>query len=65
MNRNKLAIPEIDQTPPALELTSDEIDALADELVDYHAEFSDLFYCIEQAHWAYKCLQGLLLPLKR
>lgn len=65
MNMNELEIPEIDETPPALEVTPDEIEALADELVEYHAEFADLFYRVEQAQWAHKYLQGLLLPLER
>lgn len=65
MNVNELEIPEIDETPPALEVTPDEIGTLADELVEYHAEFADLFYRVEQAQWAYKYLQGLLLPLER
>jgi hypothetical protein len=45
----KLEIIEIDETPPPLDLTPEEIEALADELIDYHAEFADLYYRIEQA----------------
>jgi len=51
MDINKLEIVEIDETPPSLDLTPEEVEALADELVDYHAEFADLYYRTEQAHW--------------
>jgi len=65
MDINKPGIVEIDETSPSLHLTTDEIEALADELVDYHAEFADLYYRTEQAHWGLKYLQGLLLPIER
>jgi len=65
MDVDKLEIVEIDETPPSLNLTLEEIEALADELVDYHAEFADLYYRIEQAHWGYKYLQGLMSPIER
>ena len=65
MDINKLKIIEIDETPPPLDLTPKEIEALADELIDYHAEFADLYYRIEQAHWGYKYMQGLMLPIER
>jgi SRSO17 transposase len=65
MDINKLEIVEIDETPPALELRPEEIEALADELVDYQAEFADLYYRSEQAHWGYKYLQGLMLPIEQ
>ena len=65
MDINRLGIIEIDETPPPLDLTPEDVEALADELVDYHAEFADLYYRIEQAHWSYKYLQGLMLPLER
>lgn len=48
MDINKLKIDEIDEAPPQLDLTPEEIEALADELVDYHAEFADLYYRTEQ-----------------
>jgi SRSO17 transposase len=64
MNVNDLGIIEITDTPPPLDLTTEEIEALADELVDYHAEFADLYYRPEQAHWSYKYLQGLMLPIE-
>lgn len=59
-----LEILEVTDTPPHLNLCPDEVEALSDELVAYHAEFSDLFYRKEQAHWSYKYLQGLMLPLE-
>ena len=64
MNINNLGGTEITDTPPPLDLTPEEIEALADELVDYHAEFADLYYRPEQAHWGYKYLQGLMLPIE-
>jgi SRSO17 transposase len=36
---------------------------LADELVAYHGEFSDLFFRREQRRWALKYLEGLLQPV--
>jgi SRSO17 transposase len=51
--------------PPPLDLTPQEIAALADELVHYHAAFAELYYRKEQAHWGYKYLQGLMLPIER
>ena len=59
-----LEIPEVTDSPPPLNLCPDEVEALADELVQYHGEFSDLFYRKEQAHWGYKYLQGLMLPIE-
>jgi hypothetical protein len=44
MDSNELEIVKIDETPPAQELRPEEIEALADELVDYQAEFADLYY---------------------
>ena len=65
MDITKVEIVEIDETPPSLDLTANEIESLADELVDYQAEFADLYYRTEQAHWAYKYQQGLMLPIER
>jgi SRSO17 transposase len=62
---NELGIVEIDEMPPPLDLTPEEIEALADELVDYHAEFADRYYRVEQARWGYKYLQGLMSPIER
>ncbi len=65
MDINKLEIIKIDETPPPLDLTPEDIEALSDELVDYHAEFADLYYRVEQAHWGHKYLQGLMSPIER
>lgn len=65
MDIDRLEIVEIEETPPLLDLTPEEVKGLADELVDYHAEFADLYYRTEQAHWGYKYLQGLIAPLER
>jgi SRSO17 transposase len=65
MDINKLNIAEIETAPPPLELTAEEIGELADELVAYHAEFAELYYRLEQAHWGHKYLQGLMLPIER
>src|SRR5262245_25399140 len=65
MQVSDLGICEINEGPPPLDLTSQEIAALAEDLVQYHAEFVDLYYRVEQAHWSEKYLQGLLLPIER
>jgi SRSO17 transposase len=65
MDVSKLGIIEIDETPPPLDLTPADIEALAEALLEYHAEFAPLYYRREQAHWGYKYLQGLMLPLER
>ena len=49
-----LEIIEISEAPPLLALTPEEVAALADELVHYHAVFAELYYRKEQAHWGYK-----------
>ena len=64
MNIDQLEITEIDARPPALDLTPEEIEALAGELASYHAEFADLYYRVEQTHWGYMYLQGLMAPIK-
>jgi SRSO17 transposase len=65
MNVSDLGIIVINEAPPPLDLTPEEVAALADELVHYHAAFADLYYRKEQAHWGYKYLQGLMLPIER
>ena len=65
MDINKLNIAEVETTTPPLELSAAEIAELSEQLVDYHAEFSELYYRIEQAHWGHKYLQGLMLPIER
>jgi SRSO17 transposase len=47
---------------PALDLSAQDVVDLADELVAYHAEFSELFFRKEQQHWALKYLAGLVQP---
>ena len=65
MDIHGLEIIEQDEAPPLLEVIPEEIEALADELAKYHAEFADLYYRREQAHWGYKYLQGLMSPIER
>ena len=65
MDISKLNIAEIEVATPPLELNRGEITELAAELLDYHAEFADLYYRVEQAHWGHKYLQGLMLPIER
>jgi len=65
MQVGNLGIIEINAGPPPLDLSPEEIAALADALVDYHAAFADRYYRKEQAHWGYKSLQGLMLPIER
>ena len=43
-------------------VSEQDVSGLADELVAYHREFSELFFRREQRHWALKYLEGLLLP---
>lgn len=64
MGINGLEIIQVEATPPTLELTLEEIEALKDELVAYHAEFARLYYRVEQAHWGHMYLQGLLSPIE-
>lgn len=64
MDIGGIEITEITEVPPPLELTPQEVEALAEELVAYHAEFADLYYRREQSQWGYKYLQGLLSPIE-
>jgi len=64
MNINEIGIAEITDMPPLLDLTPQEIEGLADELASYHAEFADLYYRVEQAHWGCMYLQGLVAPFE-
>ncbi len=64
MDISDLGIIEIEEIPPSLELTATQVEALADELIAYHAEFADLYYRSEQAHWGFKYLQGLIAPIE-
>ena len=54
MDVSELGIIKVDEAPPPLELSSEEIAALANELVEYHAAFAKLYYRKEQAHWGLK-----------
>jgi SRSO17 transposase len=63
MKASGFDIVEVSELPPPLDLSPEEIVALSDDLVAYHAEFSELYYRQEQVHWGYKYLQGLLLPI--
>jgi SRSO17 transposase len=56
---------EVNEAPAPLELTPPEMAALADELRHDHAALADLYYRTEQAHWAFKSRQGLMLPIER
>lgn len=58
-------LPPPSARPPLVGLTPDEIAALHDELVTYHATFAPLFRREEQRHWALRYLEGQLLPLER
>jgi SRSO17 transposase len=51
--------------PPELNLVRPDVEALAAELVAYHAEFAPLFRRAEQRHWALAYLHGQLLELER
>ena len=64
MDIGDIGITEITEVPPPLDLTAKEVEELADELVAYHAEFADLYYRVEQAHWGHVYLQGLLAPIE-
>ncbi len=63
MDTRALGIVEVREIPPPLDLSPEEIAALADELLEYHGQFSELYSRMEQAHWGYMYLQGLLLPI--
>ncbi len=64
INAGSIAPPPSGQ-PPELNLVPPDVEALAEELVAYHAEFAPLFRRAEQRHWALAYLQGQLLHLER
>jgi SRSO17 transposase len=64
MNMSDMRIAEVPDLPPRLDLTLEEVEGLADELVAYHAEFADLYYRVEQANWGLAYLQGLMAPVE-
>ena len=53
------------ETVPFIDLTPNQIDNLSEELRDYHHIYSPLFARREQAQWAEKYMQGLLLDIPR
>src|SRR3712207_8543119 len=59
------AVPPPSAQPPELNLIPADVEALAEELVAYHAEFAPLFRRAEQRTWALAYLQGQLLDLER
>lgn len=62
---SKIGITEISESPPPLDLKSAEVEALVDEVIAYHAEFAELYYRVEQAHWGHMYMQGLMAPLEK
>ncbi len=59
------AVPPPSGRPPQHNLAPHDVEALADELVAYHAHFAPLFQRAEQRKWALAYLQGQLLTLDR
>jgi SRSO17 transposase len=51
--------------PPVINLAPRDVEALADQLLAYHALFAPLFVRQEQRHWALTYLHGQLLDLDR
>jgi len=51
--------------PPIVNLAPRDVEALADELLAYHAHFAPLFQRAEQRQWALTYLHGQLLDLER
>ncbi len=58
-------VPPPSGRPPEVNLVPSDVEALADDLVAYHAEFAPLFRRAEQRHWALAYLHGQLLHLER
>jgi SRSO17 transposase len=58
-------VPPPSGRPPEINLAPRDVEALAEELVAYHAEFAPLFRRAEQRTWALAYLQGQLLELER
>lgn len=44
------------------DLSEQQVKQLISDLLEYHSQFRDLFFRKEQKHWAFKYLQGLMLP---
>jgi SRSO17 transposase len=51
--------------PPVINLAARDVEALADELLAYHAHFAPLFARSEQRTWALTYFQGQLADLER
>ena len=58
-------VPPPSGRPPQHNLAPRDVEALADELVTYHAHFAPLFQRSEQRTWALAYLHGQLLELDR
>jgi SRSO17 transposase len=58
-------VPPPSARPPEVHLAPADVEALAQDLVAYHAEFAPLFRRSEQRHWALAYLHGQLLHLER
>jgi len=58
-------VPPPSGRPPVINLVPRDIEALADELLAYHAHFAPLFQREEQRQWALAYLHGQLLELER
>ncbi len=58
-------VPPPSARPPAVNLAPSDVEALADDLRAYHAEFAPCFRRSEQRHWALAYLHGQLLHLER
>jgi len=58
-------MPDLGEAKPApqLTMTAVDVEALAEDFVSYFTQFSPRFRRKEQAKWALKYMQGLLLPL--
>ena len=58
-------VPPPSGRPPEVNLVPADLEAMAHELIAYHAEFASLFCRTEQRHAALAYLQGQLLHLER
>ena len=58
-------VPPPSARPPLLGVTPEDVAAVHDELLAYHAAFAAHFRRAEQRHWALKYTEGQLLPLER
>jgi SRSO17 transposase len=56
---------QVIETIPQIELKPEDVHSLLEELRDYHAIYSPLFYRSEHRKWSQKYLQGLMLDIDR